>query len=151
MRATISKAKIEDLDDVLRLEQRVWNENTVNNKYDLGTSIRFGHAFVAKHRGKVVGAILAMRTADGSVFVQDWFVDPNHRGKGIGRTLYSKLIESAAAPIVTLVSPKFSASVAVHKKLGFKPVKLVKNAYFVGDTARFLMRKESKRSDNDSE
>ncbi len=124
----ISKAKIEDLQQILKLETKIW-DGRVTSIYDMANFIRFGYAFVAKDKTKIVGAIIAIKTKDDEVFVEDLIVDKKYRNKKIGTKLKQKLISSVKLPFIGFVSPKFKASLKLQKKLGFKLVKKVKNPY----------------------
>jgi L-amino acid N-acyltransferase YncA len=137
----IVKAKLADEKQILDLERRVWSEQNLSDvadKYDLGSFIRFGYVFVAKHQNKTVGAIIAIRTNKDDVFVGDWVVDKQHRGKQVGRALYQKLMDSVkGTSIITLVSSRYKTSVAAHKKLGFKEKRLIRDAYGVGEKENY--------------
>lgn len=124
----ISRAKPSDSEEVRKLETKVWNEE-VSNKYDIPMFIRFGYAFIAKDRKKIIGCIYGYKTNKNQVFVCDWFVDKNYRKKDIGIKLYKKLISSISCPIVSFIDPKRIPTLNAHKKLGFKVLKKVKNAY----------------------
>jgi len=158
MAIRIVRAKIRDSQEIRALEQKVWNEKDVAGKYvagkyvagkyvagkyDIATTIRFGYCFVAKDRDKIIGAVIAIKTNDDKVYIQDWFVKWEYRGKGIGKRLYLRLIETAKdLPVITFVHPKFKASLNVHKSIGFKIAGKVKDVYGLGDKDyRFLMQK----------
>ena len=124
----ISKAKIEDSQEIRELETKVWDEECTN-KYDIPMYIRFGYVYVAKEGNKIVGAICSYKTKENMVYVCDWFVDENYRGKDIGIKLYKKLISEVKVPIVNFLEENRIPTVNAHKKLGFKLWKRVKNAY----------------------
>ncbi len=142
----ISRAKISDVEEIKKLERRVWKEymnlEDVTGDYGLGPLIRFGYVFVAKVDGKIVGVIVALKTKDSSVFVEDWVVDKNYRGQKIGRKLYEKLIEAVGnVHLVTWVNSRYVDSVEAHKKIGFKMHKIVKDPYGIGETEDYFVVK----------
>lgn len=85
---------------------------------------------VAEEDGKVVGYAYAsqwrMRAAYRYTVESTVYLDPNHRGKGLGTTLYRALLTElklkgihVVIGGITLPNP---ASVALHEKLGFVKV-----------------------------
>lgn len=128
MKIRILKAKIDDAQQIRVLETRVWGEECTN-KYDIPMYIRFGYVYVAKEGERIIGAICSYKTRDGKIYVCDWFVDKNYRGKNIGIKLYKKLIDSVKLPIVTFLDPDRIPTLKAHEKLGFRVLKKIKNAY----------------------
>ena len=125
----ITKAVVSDAQNIRKLESKVWGEEVVN-KYDIPMFIRFGWCFVAKDSGKIIGAIYAYSTRAGQVYVSDWVVDSKHRGQEIGLALYRALISAVRGKsIISFIDPKNTVSLAGHKKLGFKIVRTVPDAY----------------------
>lgn len=53
---------------------------------DYAEKLRDGHVFVADNEGGVVGLIVLL-TAQGHLLIDNGAVDPDHQGKGIGRSL----------------------------------------------------------------
>jgi len=147
MSIAITKARVGDSVAIRALENKVWHEQDVTGKYDMATTIRFGYSFVAKDKDKIVGAILAIKTADDEVYVQDWFVNERYRGQGIGKKLYARLIEAVRGlPIVSFLHPDSKESIKAHKQLGFKVVKRIKDVYGLGDSvSRFFVRRAGSR------
>ena len=124
----IKKAKIEDLQQILKLETKIW-DCQVTSIYDMANFVRFGYVFVAKDKTKILGAIIAIKTNKDEVFVEDLIVDKKYRNKGIGTKLKQKLISSVKLPMIGFVSHKFKASLRLQKRLGFKIIKKVKDPY----------------------
>ncbi len=141
----IIKAKISDSKNIRALEQKVWKEKDVAGKYDLVVDIRFEYCFIAKEKHKLIGAILAIKTKNNKIYVQDWFVDKEYRNRGIGKKLYFRLFKATKGfSILTFIHPNFKESLEVHKKLGFKLLKKVKDVYGLKDNEyRFLMKKKN--------
>ena len=80
--------------------------------------------------GRMVGYAYAVRWKERSAYrftvETTIYLDPSYTGRGIGRALYSTLLEQVRAlgmhqaiAVITLPNP---ASVALHEKLGFKQV-----------------------------
>jgi L-amino acid N-acyltransferase YncA len=125
----ISRAKVVEAQKIRRLEDKVWGEEVVN-KYDEPMFVRFDWCFVAKDKEKIVGAIIAYLTRNNEIFVSDWVVAKSYRHEDIGLRLYEKLIkDTKGRNIISLIDPGNKASLAAHKELGFKIVRIVKNAY----------------------
>lgn len=134
----IRKATISDSPAIRALEQRIWQEEEVTGKYELMPCIRFGKVFVATADRQIVGAIVALRTAEG-FYICDWVVDPAWRGRGIGGKLYRRLL-GQRVPLLTTVRTSNHLSFALHRRMGFRPVTKVRDWYGVGGEERFLMR-----------
>jgi phosphinothricin acetyltransferase len=88
------------------------------------------HRYVAVREGVVVGWVavsaVSVRPAYAGVVEHSVYVDPDSRGRGIGRLLLSALITSTeAAGIWTIQSgifPENGASLALHRSAGFRTV-----------------------------
>ena len=89
------------------------------------------HQFlVAEADGEVVGYAYACRWRERPAY--DWavevsvYVDPAHKGEGVGGALYAELLDRLraqgfriAVAGITLPNP---ASIALHERLGFEPI-----------------------------
>lgn len=125
----ITKAKEGDAQAIRVLENAVWKEEVVN-KYDIPMFVRFGYVFIAKHEGKIVGAIISYCTNRNEVYVCDLVVEPKYRRLNIGEKLYKKLLQSTKGKnIVSFLDPENIPTLEFHKKLGAKVVAKIKNAY----------------------
>ncbi len=136
----IRKAKTYETRKIANLEKKVWKAflglTDVAGKYDVAAFIRFGHVFVAVDNKKIIGVIVAMETKDKKVFIVDWVVDEKYRGRKIGSKLYKRLISvTKNQPILTLISPDYSASIKAHKEMGFRIRSRVKDPYGIGEKA----------------
>lgn len=89
-----------------------------------------GHRWVATAGGRVLGWVAATRVSPRPVYAgvveHSVYVDPAARGRGVGRALLAKLIESTeAAGIWTIQSgifPENRASLALHDSAGFRVI-----------------------------
>lgn len=87
------------------------------------------HALLAEDAGQVLGMILfypdySTHRGQPGLFVQDFYVLPEARGRGVGRRLLSAAMahQDWGAGYVTLgVDPANRAARAVYDKLGFRP------------------------------
>lgn len=88
------------------------------------------HRWVATAGGRVLGWVAATRVSPRPVYAgvveHSVYVDPAARGRGVGRALLAKLIESTeAAGIWTIQSgifPENRASLALHDSAGFRVI-----------------------------
>lgn len=90
-----------------------------------------GHRFVATTPGeRIVGWVAASpvsrRPVYAGVVEHSVYVDPDHAGAGVGRALLLALISSTETAgiwtIESLVFPENAASLAVHRRVGFREV-----------------------------
>lgn len=139
---TITTAKINESQEIRRLEENVWKEKNVTDKYDIANFVRFGYVFVAKEENRVVGAIIAMKTRDDKIYVSGWVVHKKYRRKGIGTQLYKALIrKTKGKKIIVFVEPNNKISLKAHKKIGFRVVRKISDPYNLGEGCRLLLRK----------
>ena len=128
----ITKAKPVDSHAIRNLEKEVHGED-VTSRYDIAPLVLFGYAYVAKKKGKIIGAITAWQTPLGKIIINDWVVHRDYRRKGVGEKLYVKLIqENKGKSVLSLVDIKNTASMKAHQKLGFTVVKKMQDAYQLG-------------------
>lgn len=128
----ITNAKPADSHAIRNLEKEVHGED-VTSRYDIAPLVLFGYAYVAKEKGKIIGAITAWQTPFGNIIINDWVVHRDYRRKGVGEKLYVKLIqENKGKSVLSLVDIKNTASMKAHQKLGFTVVKKMHDAYQLG-------------------
>jgi len=144
MKIKIIRAKPSNDLEILRLERKVWKEGfnlkDVSGKYDLGSFIRLGLVFVAKDKNKIVGAIISFRTEKGEIFIADWVVDEKYRNLGIGTKLYNKLKSSVKnRSLITFIETRYRDSIKMHKKMGFRIKKKVRDIYGIGDKKTYYV------------
>jgi L-amino acid N-acyltransferase YncA len=88
------------------------------------------HRFVAKDDGDVMGWVAVSATSSRAVYrgvVENaLYVTERARGRGVGRALLERLVESADAgdvwTIVAGIFPENTGSLALHESLGFRQV-----------------------------
>jgi predicted N-acetyltransferase YhbS len=144
MEIKIAKAKPSDDLEILKLERRIWKEDfhlkDVAGKYDLGSFIRLGLVFVAKYKNKIVGTIISFVTKTGEIFIADWIVDEKYRNLGIGTRLYNKLKSNAKKrKFITYIETRYKDSIRIHKKMGFKIKKKVRDIYGIGEKKSYYV------------
>jgi phosphinothricin acetyltransferase len=89
-----------------------------------------GHRYVAVEQGRVVGWVAAhpvsLRPCYRGVVEHSVYVDDRFQGRGIGRVLLERLVESTEADgiwtIQTGVFPENEASLKLHERCGFRVV-----------------------------
>lgn len=87
-----------------------------------------GCTLVAEHDGIVIGWCKLTQTSDQCVYAGvgevSIYVDPDHRGKGVGDALLRALIEASEQrgfwTLVSGIFPENQASVRLHLKNGFR-------------------------------
>lgn len=104
-----------------RPERIAWAaEQAIRNRFP-------GVLLVAREKQAVVGVALAVYAPSAELgrvlTINDFFVDPAHRRKGVGRALAARLIEEARAMRVDRIAlevlPRNTAAAAFWKALGF--------------------------------
>ncbi len=135
----IQKAKISEAQTIRHLEERVWGKG-VTSKYDAPMFVRFGYCYVAKDNNKMVGAIIAYPTKQGDVYVTDIIVAASYRRTNVGERLYQVLLQAVRQPIVSFIDPRNTASLALHRKLGAKVVRRVKDPFVLNEGYKVLVR-----------
>jgi L-amino acid N-acyltransferase YncA len=138
----ICKAKINESQKIRKLEEKVWKEKNVTDKYDIANFVRFGYVFVAKEKNKIIGAIIAMKTKVDKIYVGDWVVDKRYRRKGIGTMLYKALIRKVEGKtLIAFVEPNNTKSLKAHSRLGFRIIRKIEDTYNLGKSCRLLLKR----------
>ena len=73
--------------------------------------------------------------ADGENEIDDLYVLPEFRGRGIGTEIIKKCIEETDAPIFLYVFVRNTGAVKLYRRMGFETVKEIRGT-------RYIMRKE---------
>ena len=138
----IREAVKEDLQEWARMRTALWPDDmNVHIKelkaYFAGFSIDIVQAFVLEaDKGALVGFLeLNIRNfAEGSrsarlPYVEGWFVDKSHRGKGNGKMLMARAekwaIDKGYAELASDTEITNETSITIHKTLGFKEVERI--------------------------
>jgi len=95
-------------------------------------------------KNKIIGAILAIKTAKEEIYVEEVIIHPAWKHQGIGKRLYETLFAACGNILIfALVDGTNEASLTLHKELGFKGVRQMKDSLGVEQT-HFLMKREKK-------
>ena len=139
----ITTAKPNESQQIRRFEQLVWHETCITSPYDIVTFVTYGYVFLAKENNKIVGAIIAIKTKKDEIRIIDWLVEKNHRHRGIGTKLYHKLRRAVGGlAIIAYVESRNTASLAGHKKLGFKRIKKVADPFYLSENTTWWVMKK---------
>ncbi len=142
----ISQAKVFENSAIRKLEQQVWKGKDISGNYKNLDLIKFDYVFVAKEKNKIIGAILAMKTVKDEIYVEDVIIHPKWQHQCIEKKLYETLLAACGnVSVITSVDITNDASIKLHKELGFKGVKKIKNPFVIDmKEESFLMRKDKK-------
>jgi len=105
-----------------------------------------GTSFVAEEGDDLVGFLIGFlsQTADDEAYIHFMGVAPEHRGEGIGRTLYERFLEEVRAQGRTVVrcvtSPSNDEAVSFHEALGFEVERVVPDYDGPGEDRVLLVR-----------
>ncbi|MFE4045961.1 GNAT family N-acetyltransferase [Priestia sp. YIM B13490] len=104
-----------------------WNGRQMS---DLLPKLFFDHfkntSFIVEEEGKIIGFLIGFlsQSYSNEAYIHFVGIDPEYRGKGIGKQLYNQffdVIKQNARNIVRCVtSPVNKASIAYHTKMGFE-------------------------------
>jgi ribosomal protein S18 acetylase RimI-like enzyme len=106
-----------------------------------------GTSFVAEEGEDLVGFLIGFlsQTADNEAYIHFVGVAPEHRGEGLGRTLYERFFDEVRAQGRTSVrcvtSPVNQESVAFHEALGFEVDRLVEDYDGPGEDRVLLVKR----------
>lgn len=143
----ITKAKLEDLENIIAIEQHVFNTDSypafvVRQLFDIS-----GHYFlVAKEENEVLGyALGGFNTKENRGWVLSLGVQEKGRGKGLGKQLTEQLIKVLKTQnpkdIFLTVYPNNVSAIKIYKDLGFEGEKVLDN-YFLDNQKRIVMIKK---------
>ena len=124
-----------DIEHWSRMRDSLWPDSSTINMEEIedyfsNTSNGIQECFLVEEMGKPVGFVeLNIRdyaegsTCDKVPYVEGWFVDEAHRGKGLGKLLMKQAEswakENGYSEIASDTELERAESIAVHKKLGF--------------------------------
>ena len=116
-------AKLENAEFVLRATAQDWLRDA------FGPQARFT-AFVAEHAGAVIGMVTASERyytswAGCTLYIQDIYVEPASRGRGIGAALLGcigALAHEHGSPMVELTVREENPARGLYRRLGFHQI-----------------------------
>jgi len=131
----VRSAKKIDIEHWSRMRNLLWPDSIETNKVEIeryfsNTSTQIRECFLIETDGKPVGFVeVNIRNyAEGSTsqrvpYVEGWYVDEAHRGKGLGKLLMEKVEswarENGYSEIASDAEIENRKSIAIHKRLGF--------------------------------
>jgi len=108
-----------------------------------------GTTFVAEDGDELLGFVCGFlsQTSDDEAFIHFVGVSPEHRGEGLGRSLYERFCEEVQAAGRTVVrcvaSPRNEDAVAFHRALGFEVERTVPDYEGPGEDRVVLVKRLS--------
>ena len=142
---------LSDLDQILKIEEVSFPKRLAYPKLLFERYYRQypEGMIVAESEGRIIGYTIGQLKRESAEIIS-LAVDPNWRGKGIGKKLTNFLLEhfkeKGTKKISLHVRTENEIAISFYKNLGFKILKTTKNYYQNGDDA-FLMKKEIKKDD----
>lgn len=140
----ITKAKLEDLEDIVAIEQQVFNTDSypsfvVRQLFDISGE----YFLVAKESDEILGyALGGLSTKKNQGWLLSLGVNKKARGKGLGKQLTEQLINVFKAEGVKEISltvyPNNLSAIKIYKNLGFRGDNIVDN-YFLDNEDRIIM------------
>jgi phosphinothricin acetyltransferase len=137
MEITVEKMSPRDRDEIVSIfREGVQSGDVVLDTDDPGTKdITAGRNLVARTQGQVIGwATLdpAQGERKSDTAAVGVFVSPDYRRIGLGRMLLNAVVDIAASngisKVVTGIAPKNVPALLMHKKCGFRAVRMLRNA-----------------------
>jgi len=120
-------------------KESAWSAETFQ---DFFTSTKWGRitGWMTLEKAETCGFILA-RQVNLECEILTFSVHPDHQGKGIGRALLKKLLETVSGPIFLEVAVDNGAAIHLYQSEGFKVVGTRPN-YYTGKEPKdaYLMR-----------
>jgi GNAT superfamily N-acetyltransferase len=126
----IKTCEPEDIEPCAKLFAEVYSEPPYNEAWDSSDAITYlarfreidpDRCFIAKENNKVVGAIFSFSYpwhSKKTICIQELFVSPEHRRKGIGRQLLFKINHGQRIG-AWLVAHRESDAAEFYEKMGF--------------------------------
>jgi ribosomal protein S18 acetylase RimI-like enzyme len=106
-----------------------------------------GTSFVAEDGEELVGFLIGFlsQTNDDEAYIHFVGVSPEHRGEGLGRSLYERFFEEVVAhgrtSVRCVTSPANEDSVAFHEALGFAVDRVVEDYDGPGEDRVLLVKR----------
>ena len=133
-----------------KLEKRNLGSKASINRWVIPVIIRYGKLIVAqkgKNDSDIIGVCELIRDWEhkGKIFIFAFYIERNHRKKGIGKKLLGEVVDilkdEGFTEVELTVDPDNESAVGLYKRFGFKKVALRENEYGRG-VNRDLMRLE---------
>ncbi|HYC34772.1 MAG TPA: N-acetyltransferase [Candidatus Paceibacterota bacterium] len=106
---------------------------------DFAAEMKDGPVLMIKKGEETVGFTSYQRQADGSIYINSLYIDPNYQKQGIGRATLSKVMEMLKdEPRIWLVTHPENPAVQLYESFGFK-IKERKENYFGNGEPRYIM------------
>ena len=132
----IRRASINDLDDIVKIEQKCFQGNSAYSKRQLKYLLSKAKSICLTeiNNNEICGYVIVLfRNRSNVAGVETLGVDPAFRGKGVG----IRLLKAAEENVFSLGFKKIKLEVAtgniialnLYQKLGFHPIKLLTNYY----------------------
>lgn len=114
-----------------RAESRIYA--AAQNRQEAEEEFADGSMYFIKFSGEVVGTASYSRKEDRSVYINGLAVDPDFRGRGLGRKALAKILEQVrdADRVWLVVHPENISAMKLYESFGFKTVERREN--FHGD------------------
>lgn len=133
---SIKKAVIKDLEDIIAIEQQVFNTDSyppfaIRQLFDISGD----YFLVAKDGDKTLGYVIGgLHASKKKGWVLSLGVHADGRGKGLGEKLTRKLIDlfnqADCKEIGLIVYPDNAVAIRIYKKLGFEGDQVLDNYFF---------------------
>lgn len=143
----IRSVTLDDLDEVMDLERKVFKENAFSKKFM--ESLISSDTFFLKieHTSKkysLVGFIIAIQDREDQVNIINFLIDPKYQNKGYGTLLFKETLSllhklKGIRRIVLNVQVSNSRAITLYEKFNFrKNPREIKNYYQSGESAFFM-------------
>ncbi len=126
--------------DLCRLEIENLGEEASLNQWMIPVLIRYGLVIIAEKlpEGKIAGICQVIRSygEEASAFIHSFYIRPHLRGKKIGRTLLSAVLDKVGSDgfkrIQLTVDAENKPAVSLYRSAGFRKTSVLKDEYGEG-------------------
>ena len=141
-----------DFVGIAELDGRAWAESAHPDRVPDGEHVwriwvDDAFVFVARDGTRVVGAIVALPSRRGTLFVHKVMVDAAYRRRGIGTRLFELLLDHVDATVhaacYLTVDPSRDAEVRRYERLGFTDKRFVAG-FYREDEDRYVMTRPAR-------
>lgn len=151
---TFAPALRDDFVGIADLDGRAWSESAHPERVPDGEHVwriwvDDAFVFVARDGERVAGAIVALPSRHGTLFVHKVMVDAAYRRRGIGSRLFELLLEHVDATVhaacYLTVDPTKEAEVRRYERLGFTEKRFVAG-FYREDEDRYVMTRPAREA-----